>query len=112
MPDSFLLPDEIKDHELHMRHFPNQTFICKPSKGSQGNGISLIKRFVDLPRHAQHTEFLVQRYIENPLLINSKKFDIRLYVVIKGVDPIEAYVCEEGLARFCTVSTISFILHC
>lgn len=22
--------------------------------------------------------------------------------MIKGVDPIEAYLCEEGLARFCT----------
>lgn len=104
MPDSFLLPDEIKDLEHHMRHFPNQTFICKPSKGCQGAGISLIKRFQDLPRSAQTNEFLVQRYIENPLLFNNKKFDIRLYVVIKSVDPIEAYMCEEGLARFCTVS--------
>jgi hypothetical protein len=47
---------------------------------------------------------LVQRYIENPLVMGHKKFDARLYVVIKGVDPIEAYLCEEGLARFCTVS--------
>lgn len=44
----------------------------------------------------------MQRYIENPLLISGKKFDIRLYVVIKGVEKIEAYVYEEGLARFCT----------
>jgi tubulin polyglutamylase TTLL11 len=64
----------------------------------------LIKRFHDLPRNAHHNEYLVQRYVENPLVINNKKFDIRLYVVIKGVDPIEAYVCDEGLARFCTVS--------
>lgn len=48
-------------------------------------------------------EYLVQRYIENPLLISGKKFDIRLYVMIKGVEKIEAYVYEEGLARFCTV---------
>ena len=51
-------------------------------------------------------EYLVQRYIENPLLISGKKFDIRLYVVIKGAAQIEAYVYEEGLARFCTVSFI------
>ena len=64
----------------------------------------MIKKYHDLPRNANHNEYLVQRYVENPLLINSKKFDVRCYVVIKGVDPIEAYLCEEGLARFCTVS--------
>ena len=106
MPDSFLLPDEIKDLEQHMRHFPNQTFICKPSRGRGGEGISLIKKYHDLPRNATHCEYLVQRYVENPLLVHNKKFDIRLYIVIKGVDPIEAYLFEEGLARFCTVSPL------
>lgn len=27
---------------------------------------------------------------------------MRIYVLIKSFDPIEAYVCNEGLARFCT----------
>ena len=27
-------------------------------------------------------------------------------MLIKGVSRIEAYLCEEGIARFCTVSTI------
>ena len=67
-----------------------------------------MRKFSDLPKQAFQHEYLVQRYIENPLLVNNKKFDIRLYVVIKGVDPIEAYVYEEGLARFCTVSQIHF----
>jgi hypothetical protein len=26
--------------------------------------------------------------------------------VIKGVDRIEGYMCEEGIARFCTVSLV------
>lgn len=112
MPDSFLLPDEIKDLEQHMRHFPNQTFISKPSKGRGGDGITLIKKFHDLPRNANHIEYLVQRYVENPLLINNKKFDVRIYVVIKGVDPIEAYLYEEGLGRFCTVSQSSLHGNC
>lgn len=45
---------------------------------------------------------LVQRYIKTPLTIDKKKFDLRLYVLLKGYDPVEAYLCEEGLARFCT----------
>lgn len=59
MPDSFLLPDEVQDLEMHMRHFPNQTFICKPSKGRGGEGITLAKKFSDLPKGAFTHEYLV-----------------------------------------------------
>lgn len=52
MPDSFLLPDEIQDLEMHMRHYPNHTFICKPSKGRGGEGITLARKFTDLPKNA------------------------------------------------------------
>lgn len=46
-------------------------------------------------------DMLVQRYIKTPLLIDNKKFDLRLYVVIVGLDPIHAYLADEGLARLC-----------
>jgi len=36
---------------------------------------------------------------------------VRLYVVIKGVNRIEGYMCEEGIARFCTVSNHSFLSY-
>jgi len=45
------------------------------------------------------------------MLVANKKFDIRLYIVIKGVDPIEAYLFEDGLARFCTVSLITLLSY-
>lgn len=110
MPDSFLLPDEIQDLDIHMRHHPNQPFICKPSRGKGGEGITLVKKFTDLPKNAFNQEYLLQRYVENPLLINNKKFDFRLYVLIKGVDQVEAYICDEGIARFCTVSSQNIFL--
>lgn len=62
----------------------------------------LIKKFTELPKSAFHHEFQVQRYIDNPFLIDKKKFDARLYVLIRGIDPIEAYLYDEGLARLCT----------
>lgn len=30
--------------------------------------------------------------------------------MIKGVDRIEGYMCEEGIARFCTVSLVLIVL--
>jgi glutathione synthase/RimK-type ligase-like ATP-grasp enzyme len=109
-PASFLLPDEVVELEEYIRKNPGYTFIAKPSKGRGGDGIFLIRRFQELPRSALTHDFLVQRYIENPYLMDKKKFDLRLYVVIKGVDPLQAYLCDEGLARFCTVSKLQIYL--
>ena len=45
---------------------------------------------------------LVQEYISKPLLLGGTKFDIRLYVLLLSVDPLEAYVSRTGMVRFCT----------
>ena len=45
---------------------------------------------------------MVQKYITDPLTIENKKFDLRIYMLLKGVDRIEVYLCQEGMARFCT----------
>ena len=37
-----------------------------------------------------------------PLTLNQFKFDLRVYVVVTGVNPLQAFICDEGLARFCT----------
>lgn len=104
MPEYYLLPDEINEFEENLKDKKNEdvTYIFKPSKGRQGKGIRLVKSLADIPKNAYENDYLVQRYIENPLLIQNKKFDARIYVLIYGVEPMYAYLCEEGLARFCT----------
>ena len=40
--------------------------------------------------------------MHKPLLIDNLKFDMRIYVLISGIDPLRIFVYEEGLARFAT----------
>jgi len=104
-PISFLLPEEAEALDAYMAQHPKFTFICKPNFGKGGEGIFLVDKFKSIPKNLwsdNHSDLLVQRYIKTPVLVDKKKFDLRLYVLIKGFNPIEAYLCDEGLARFCT----------
>lgn len=93
-----------------MKDHPKFTFIAKPSRGRGGEGITLVQKFSELHQtwSFKERDLLVQRYIKKPLIIDGKKFDLRIYVLLKGYthaegETIQAYVCEEGMARFCTV---------
>jgi tubulin---tyrosine ligase len=44
--------------------------------------------------------FIIQKYIENPMLYNGRKFDIRHFLLISCVNgSYKAYWFEEGYAR-------------
>jgi len=51
------------------------------------------------------SDSVIQRYIADPLLIDGFKFDLRIYVMLIGIESgdMHAFIADEGLARFCTV---------
>ncbi|KAM6903035.1 tubulin polyglutamylase TTLL11 [Xenentodon cancila] len=109
-PRSWILPEEYQQFSTQIRMVKekdatvNPTFIVKPDGGSQGDGIYLIRDPTDLKLMvgSQAKQAVVQEYIPKPLLIDKLKFDIRLYVLIKSLEPLEIYIAKEGLTRFCT----------
>lgn len=80
------------------------TFIVKPDGGCQGGGIYLVQEPTDvrLSGSLQSRPAVVQEYIARPLLLEKLKFDLRLYVLLRSLEPLEVYVAKEGLSRFCT----------
>jgi tubulin polyglutamylase TTLL1 len=93
----------------------------KPNNKSQGQGILidntgifLLKKINQLKKivpganlNAAFKNFnmneiyVISRYIDNPLLIGGKKFDLRIYVLVTSYRPIKAYLYDQGFGRFC-----------
>jgi len=47
---------------------------------------------------------IILEYIDRPLLINGLKFDLRIYVLILNLHPLEIFLYNEGLVRFATIN--------
>ena len=105
VPPSWELPLEKEQWQQYAEATPNATFISKPQRGCGGEGICLFNQLFQIPAHLRN-DIVVQRYIADPLVVDSKKFDLRVYVVVIGIneDNMQAFVADEGLARFCTES--------
>lgn len=99
IPQTFLLPSESR--ELLTAHFRYRgPWIVKPKASSRGRGIYI----VNSPEKIFTEEsVIVAQYINNPLLVDGHKCDLRLYVAVTNYDPLLIYLYEEGLVRFATV---------
>jgi tubulin polyglutamylase TTLL5 len=71
----------------------------KPIGKSRGRGISLVS---DLSEVVYAEQVVVQKYLKNPLLLRGHKFDMRIYVLVTSVKPLEAFLYSEGFARLST----------
>ena len=103
VPPSFTLPKDAQKFLAYQKANKGVTYIAKPLAGAQGDNICLFTDLTQLP-YTLKDEMVVQRYIDNPLLVNGFKFDLRIYVVVTGINEgqMHAFVADEGLARFCT----------
>lgn len=95
-------------------------FLIKPSGGSLGRGIKIVQtgEIVDkysycntmykTPKHSplkkRQIPAVSQKYVKSHL-INDRKFDLRIYVLVSNVEPLEIFVYRDGLARFCSLKS-------
>uniref|UniRef100_A0A7N8XMR0 Polyglutamylase complex subunit TTLL1 n=1 Tax=Mastacembelus armatus TaxID=205130 RepID=A0A7N8XMR0_9TELE len=97
VPVTFMLPADYNLFVEEFRKNPSSTWIMKPCGKAQGK---VTKDFnITLGKEA----YVISLYIDNPLLIGGKKFDLRLYVLVTTYRPLKCYMYKLGFCRFCTV---------
>jgi tubulin polyglutamylase TTLL9 len=114
-PPTYVLPSQFAMfmEDLKKKEGP---WICKPVGGSMGNGIVFLMNEAEaVSFHSKNTTrfqnavtpeekmkytYATQRYIQNPLLIGGRKFDIRVYALVLSFSPLIVYIYRGGFCRF------------
>ncbi|CAH1239473.1 TTLL10 [Branchiostoma lanceolatum] len=118
-PESFRL-DVRDDREAFFNTYQEgETWICKPTGMNRGRGIffissqeevsSLQERLEVMTQNSKRARLpykgpmarVIQRYVNKPLLLDGKKFDIRVYMLIACTNPYMV-MYHPGYARLCT----------
>ena len=109
-PQTYVLPAEYGLFEVDYKRNPQQAWIMKPIGKAQGKGIFLFTRISQISdwkkdhkwrQEGQQAEtYVVQRYIENPHLVASKKYDLRLYALVTSYSPLTVWLHRGGFCRF------------
>jgi len=79
----------------------NGVWVQKDPQKELGSGISLVSG-VNWETLAQCEQCVLQRYVENPHLLNGKKYSFGVYTAFTGVDPLSVWIHREMLVLVCT----------
>ncbi|CAG0921237.1 unnamed protein product, partial [Notodromas monacha] len=87
------------------------TWIVKPGARSRGRGILVLNKLDSIMQFSKpmsniiqqdESRYVVQKYLETPLLIHGYKFDIRQWFLITDWSPLTIWMYNECYLRFCT----------
>nr|XP_021498811.1 probable tubulin polyglutamylase TTLL1 [Meriones unguiculatus] len=93
VPVTYMLPADYNLFVEEFRKSPSSTWIMKPCGKAQGKGIFLINKLSQIKKWSRDSKtssfvsqstkeaYVISLYINNPLLIGGRKFDLRLYVL-------------------------------
>ncbi|ORC88576.1 putative tubulin-tyrsoine ligase-like protein [Trypanosoma theileri] len=74
-------------------------FIMKPNSGCQGRGIVVTRDPLNAVDDLDN--YIIQEYIRKPLLLEGRKFDLRVYVLLTSIRAPSIFLFNDGLVRLC-----------
>lgn len=100
-PTTYVFPEDYKKFNVdrEVSNFKNM-YIMKPIASSCGRGIRVIGKKQSVKKY---NNYIVSKYVSKPHLIRGYKYDLRLYILVTGFEPLKIYMFQEGLVRLATV---------
>ena len=88
-------------------------WIVKPANDNQGNGIKIFNNMDQIIKfigsQVNYSYWVVQKYLERPLLYKGRKFDIRVWAVALSNE--DFFFCDIGYIRTSSVEYNTANLH-
>ena len=102
VPQTFTSISEI----INNREKLSGLWFIKPDNSSCGKGINVVNNIIKYANnHKNESGFIYQKAIDNLLLYNKKKQDIRIYLLIHYYkNKIVCYLFKNGISRFSIVN--------
>ena len=78
-------------------------WVMKPSNLSRGRGVIMCTTLEPVYQCLNATNsngLVIQKYIENPSLILNRKYDIRQWVLVTSLEPLNIWMWDEPYLRF------------
>ena len=101
MPFKYILPQDRDTVQEIMKEYNifniKEIYIVKPLASTHGKGVRILTDSTTVP-----TKGILEKYIYNPHLINRRKYDMRIYVLVTGFRPLKIYIYDNGIIRFCS----------
>src|SRR3990167_1950561 len=78
-------------------------WIVKPAGLSRGRGIRVFNSLAEIHLAVKSKDlgFVIQKYMENPLLYKNRKLDIRQWVLVTDWNPLSVWFYDECYVRLC-----------